>query len=42
MTSLAGETILYNQPDVTHGTLVSAGCDRHARIVAHFRGHPLP
>jgi myo-inositol-1(or 4)-monophosphatase len=42
MTSLTGETILYNQPDVTHGTLVAAGRDRHARIVAHFRGHPLP
>jgi myo-inositol-1(or 4)-monophosphatase len=42
MTSLGGEPILYNRADVTHGVLVAAGRDRHARIVTHFQGHPLP
>lgn len=42
MTSLGGESILYNRADVTHGVLVAAGRDRHARIVTHFQGHPLP
>jgi myo-inositol-1(or 4)-monophosphatase len=42
MTSLEGEPILYNRAEVTHGVLVAAGHLRHARILAHFRGHPLP
>lgn len=42
MTALSGEAILYNRRDVAHGVLVAAGCDRHARIVAHFRDRPLP
>jgi myo-inositol-1(or 4)-monophosphatase len=42
MTTLSGDTISYNRRDVTHGVLVAAGRDRHARIVEHFRTHPLP
>jgi myo-inositol-1(or 4)-monophosphatase len=42
MTALSGETILYNRREVTHGVLVAAGRDRHARIVEHFRNRPLP
>ena len=41
MTTLAGDAILYNRRDVTHGMLVAAGRDRHARIVEHFRNRPL-
>jgi myo-inositol-1(or 4)-monophosphatase len=37
MTALSGEAISYNRPEVTHGVLVAAGRDRHARIVEHFR-----
>ena len=40
MTALAGDAILYNRPDVTHGVLVAAGRDRHAHIVEHFRNRP--
>ena len=40
MTTLSGETILYNRRDVAHGMLVAAGRDRHARIVEHFRHRP--
>jgi myo-inositol-1(or 4)-monophosphatase len=42
MTALSGDTILYNRREVTHGVLVAAGRARHARIVEHFRNHPLP
>lgn len=42
MTALSGDTILYNRREVTHGVLVAAGRDRHARIVEHFRTRPLP
>jgi myo-inositol-1(or 4)-monophosphatase len=42
MTALSGEAILYNRREVTHGVLVAAGRDRHARIVEHFRSRPLP
>jgi myo-inositol-1(or 4)-monophosphatase len=42
MTALSGDTILYNRREVAHGVLVAAGRDRHARIVGHFRGRPLP
>jgi myo-inositol-1(or 4)-monophosphatase len=37
MTALSGDQILYNRREVTHGVLVAAGRDRHARIVEHFR-----
>ena len=40
MTQLAGDAILYNRPEVTHGVLVAAGRDRHAHIVGHFRNQP--
>jgi len=42
MTALSGDAISYNRREVTHGVLVAAGRDRHARIVEHFRNHPLP
>ena len=42
MTALSGDTILYNRREVTHGVLVAAGRDRHARIVGHFKNRPLP
>jgi myo-inositol-1(or 4)-monophosphatase len=42
MTALSGNPILYNRREVTHGVLVAAGRDRHARIVEHFRNRPLP
>jgi myo-inositol-1(or 4)-monophosphatase len=42
MTTLSGDAIEYNRREVTHGVLVAAGRDRHARIVGHFRNHPLP
>jgi myo-inositol-1(or 4)-monophosphatase len=40
MTVLSGDAISYNRREVTHGVLVAAGRDRHARIVEHFRSHP--
>jgi myo-inositol-1(or 4)-monophosphatase len=42
MTALSGDAILYNRREVTHGVLVAAGRDRHARIVELFRTRPLP
>ncbi|WP_426436797.1 3'(2'),5'-bisphosphate nucleotidase CysQ [Bradyrhizobium genosp. P] len=42
MTALSGHAIEYNRREVTHGVLVAAGRDRHARIVEHFRNRPLP
>jgi len=42
MTTLSGDTILYNRREVAHGVLVAAGRDRHAGIVSHFRSNPLP
>jgi myo-inositol-1(or 4)-monophosphatase len=41
MTTLTGDAILYNRRDVTHGMLVAAGRERHARIVEHFQSRPL-
>jgi myo-inositol-1(or 4)-monophosphatase len=41
MTALSGDAIPYNRREVTHGVLVAAGRDRHARIVEHFRARPL-
>ncbi|KIZ42220.1 MULTISPECIES: 3'(2'),5'-bisphosphate nucleotidase CysQ [Rhodopseudomonas] len=40
MTTLAGDAIVYNRPDVAHGVLVAAGRDRHASIVELFRNRP--
>jgi myo-inositol-1(or 4)-monophosphatase len=42
MTALSGDAIRYNRREVSHGVLVAAGRDRHARIVEHFRKSPLP
>ena len=42
MTALSGDAIEYNRREVTHGVLVAAGHNRHARIVEHFRNRPLP
>ena len=41
LTELAGDPILYNRRDVTHGTLIAAGRDRHADLVQRFRDRPL-
>ena len=41
MTELAGDPILYNRRDVTHGTLIAAGRDRHADLVQRFKDRPL-
>jgi myo-inositol-1(or 4)-monophosphatase len=41
MTALSGDAISYNRREVTHGVLVAAGRDRHARIVEHFRTRSL-
>lgn len=40
MTSLSGEAVVYNRPEVKHEPLVAAGRERHARIVAQFRRSP--
>ena len=40
MTVLSGDMIEYNRRDVTHGALVAAGRDRHAKIVADFQNRP--
>lgn len=37
LTTLAGEVIVYNRSEVTHGVLVAAGRERHAHIVEHLR-----
>ena len=37
MTALTGDALQYNVREVTHGVLVAAGRDRHARILEHFR-----
>jgi len=42
MTALSGDPISYNRREVTHGVLVAAGRDRHARIVEHFRNRAPP
>lgn len=41
MTALGGESILYNRSEVTHGTLVAAGRDRHAHILEQYRSRSL-
>jgi myo-inositol-1(or 4)-monophosphatase len=42
MTALSGDPISYNRLEVTHGALVAAGRDRHARIVEHSRNRAPP
>jgi myo-inositol-1(or 4)-monophosphatase len=37
MTTLAGETIIYNRPVPRHGALVAAGRDRHATLIDLLR-----
>lgn len=41
MTTLAGDAIVYNRPEVRHESLVAAGRARHGRIIEHFRRNPL-
>jgi myo-inositol-1(or 4)-monophosphatase len=41
MTTLTGDIVVYNRPEVKHDTLVAAGRERHALIVEHFRRNPL-
>jgi myo-inositol-1(or 4)-monophosphatase len=41
MTTLTGDAIVYNRPEVQHDTLVAAGRERHTRIVEHFRRNPF-
>jgi myo-inositol-1(or 4)-monophosphatase len=40
MTTLAGQTLAYNQPELVHGALVAAGRERHARIIDLVRERP--
>ncbi len=37
MTSLAGRSLTYNQPDLVHGALVAAGAERHVALIALTR-----
>jgi myo-inositol-1(or 4)-monophosphatase len=37
VTTLAGESLLYNRPDPVHGALVAAGRARHARLIDLIR-----
>ncbi len=37
LTDSAGHSLIYNQPDLTHGALVAAGAGRHAALVALTR-----
>ncbi|HEY0331314.1 MAG TPA: 3'(2'),5'-bisphosphate nucleotidase CysQ [Rhodopseudomonas sp.] len=41
LTTLAGDAIVYNRPEVTHGVLVAAGRDRHAHIVERFQNRSV-
>jgi myo-inositol-1(or 4)-monophosphatase len=38
VTTLTGESLLYNRPDPVHGALVAAGRARHARLLDLIRG----
>jgi len=42
MAALSGDPISDNRREVTHGVLVAAGRDRHARIVEQFRNRAPP
>jgi myo-inositol-1(or 4)-monophosphatase len=37
VTTLTGESLIYNRPDPVHGALVAAGRDRHARLLDLIR-----
>ena len=37
MTSLVGRGLIYNQPNLAHGTLVAAGAARHGALIAHMQ-----
>jgi myo-inositol-1(or 4)-monophosphatase len=41
LTTLAGEQVIYNQPDVRHHPLVAAGSDRHAALLDLVSGWTL-
>jgi myo-inositol-1(or 4)-monophosphatase len=34
LTTVAGESLTYNQPDLVHGALVAAGTGRHVALIA--------
>ena len=37
LTTLKGESLTYNRPEVSHQVLTAAGCERHAELIRHFR-----
>ena len=37
ITTLKGESLIYNRPDPVHGVLVGAGLARHARLLDAIR-----
>jgi myo-inositol-1(or 4)-monophosphatase len=39
MTTLKGDTLRYNRPQLVHDVLVAAGRDRHAWLVSHLESH---
>jgi myo-inositol-1(or 4)-monophosphatase len=39
MTTLKGDTLRYNRPQLVHDVLVAAGQDRHAWLVTHLQSH---
>ena len=39
LTTLRGDVLVYNRPEVTHEVLLAAGCERHAALVAHLAAH---
>lgn len=39
MTTLRGDTLRYNRPQLVHDVLVAAGRERHAWLVSHFASH---
>jgi myo-inositol-1(or 4)-monophosphatase len=41
LTTLAGQPVVYNQPELVHGALVAAGHGRHAKLIAMVRDHQL-
>ena len=39
LTTLRGDVLVYNRPEVTHEVLLGAGRERHAALVAHLARH---
>jgi myo-inositol-1(or 4)-monophosphatase len=37
LTTMVGDILTYNEPDLAHGALVAAGADRHAALIALMR-----